>query len=138
MRSALTFNKRIWGSGCIALVWLINGLYSKVLTLTPRHERIVSEILGAEYAHGMTFIIGVLEILMAIWIGSGIMSRICASMQIAIVLAMNLIECYLVPDLLLWGRFNLLFAFLFAGLIYWNAFRANVNDTKVLENVPGA
>jgi len=30
----------------IAAVWLVNGLFCKVLHLTPRHERIVARILG--------------------------------------------------------------------------------------------
>ena len=30
----------------IAAVWLVNGLFCKVLHLTPRHERIVARTLG--------------------------------------------------------------------------------------------
>lgn len=118
-------------SGAVALVWLINGLYCKVLGFTPRHELIVSEILGSHQAHILTFIIGVLEILMAIWIGSGILGRFSAFMQIAIVLTMNLLEFFLVPELLLWGRLNLLFAILFSMLIYWNWLRVSQNSNAM-------
>jgi hypothetical protein len=39
------------------------------------------------------------------------------------VLVMNILEFTLVPDLLLWGRLNLVFALLFAVVIWWWAFR---------------
>ncbi len=39
-----------------------------------------------------------------------------------IVATMNGLEFSLVPDLLLWGRFNLVFALLFIGMIYYNEF----------------
>jgi hypothetical protein len=42
--------------------------------------------------------------------------------QVIIIAAMNLMEFFLVPDLLLWGRFNLLFAFLFILLIGYNEY----------------
>ncbi|MET0466024.1 MAG: DoxX-like family protein [Chitinophagaceae bacterium] len=49
----------------ISLVWLINGLYCKLLNQIPRHQLIVSRILGDEYAGALTKIIGVSEII--IW-----------------------------------------------------------------------
>jgi hypothetical protein len=48
----------------ISLVWLINGLYCKVLNFVPRHEMIVSRILGEEYSFIFTKTIGFSEILM--------------------------------------------------------------------------
>jgi hypothetical protein len=36
---------------------------------------------------------------------------------------MNILEFALVPDLLLWGRLNLVFAVLFAVVIWWWGFR---------------
>ncbi len=35
----------------IAGVWVVNGLFCKVLNLTPRHESIVARILGDAHAH---------------------------------------------------------------------------------------
>ena len=46
----------------ISLVWLINGLFCKVMNLVPRHQLIVARILGEEYAGILTKTIGVLEI----------------------------------------------------------------------------
>jgi hypothetical protein len=106
----------------IATVWLLNGLFCKVLNIVPRHEMIIGRILGEEYSNIITKIIGVLEILMAVWVISKIKSRWCAYVQIVIVINMNIIEALLAPDLLLFGRLNLLFAFLFASVIYWNEF----------------
>jgi DoxX-like family len=106
----------------IASVWVINGLFCKVLNLVPRHERIVARILGPTHAHLFTVLIGVAETAMAIWVMSGIYPRLNARVQIGVVAAMNALEFFLVPDLLLWGRGNAIFALLFILLIYYHAF----------------
>lgn len=106
----------------IAIVWLANGLFCKVLNLVPRHEQIVGRILGNGYSRQFTILIGFSEIVMAIWILIGYKSKINAIVQIMIVAMMNLIEIIYVPDLLLWGKFNSVFAFLFIILVYWNEF----------------
>jgi len=90
--------------------------------MVPGHERIVARILGDQYAGILTKVIGIAEILMAIWIVSGIKTRLNALLQILIITAMNILEFFLAPDLLLWGRLNLLFALLFSALLYWNEF----------------
>jgi hypothetical protein len=109
----------------IAGVWLINGICCKVLNLTPRHQQIVGRILGEDYSGSFTFIIGMLEIGMAVWIMIRIKSRLNAITQICIIAIMNILEFILVPDLLLWGKFNILFAALFIALIYYNEFIIN-------------
>lgn len=109
----------------IAAVWLINGLICKVFNLVPRHREIVGRILGSSYRSLFTTIIGVLEILMAVWILSRIMTRLNAIVQIVIIATMNTIEFILAPDLLLWGRWNAFFAFLFIMLIFYDEFYFN-------------
>lgn len=106
----------------IGLVWLINGLICKVLNYVPRHQEIVGEILGIDYAGGLTKAIGISEIIMALWIFSGIKSRVNAILQITIIATMNILEFLLIPELLLWGRFNILFAALMVLAIYYNEF----------------
>lgn len=106
----------------IASVWLVNGLICKVFNLVPRHRAIVARILGQRHARGRTILIGLLEMAMAVWIVSGIEPALCTWTQIGLVLCMNIIEFLLAPDLLLWGRWNALFAFLFVFLIYYHAF----------------
>jgi hypothetical protein len=106
----------------IAAVWFVNGFLCKILNLVPRHELIVARILGNEHAVLFTKLIGVAEILMGVWIISGIKSRLNAMAQMLIILIMNVIEFTLAPDLLLWGKANLAFAILFVLLIYYNEF----------------
>ncbi|MEA5138480.1 DoxX-like family protein [Arcicella rigui] len=112
---------------CIAGVWFVNGLFCKVLNLIPRHQQIVASIVSIDYARFLTLAIGLAEIVMAIWILSKISSKLNAWVQIIIVAIMNVLEFFLVPDLLLWGRFNALFALLFITVVYINEFRFNKN-----------
>lgn len=115
----------------IAAVWLINGLYCKVLNQVPRHKEIVSRILGDEYAGILTIGIGIGEIGMAIWILSGVKSNLNATIQIVLIAVMNIIEFIKVKDLLLFGRLNIVFAFLFIVLIYTVNFRLPKNNNKI-------
>ena len=107
---------------CIGMVWLINGLLCKVLDLVPRHQEIVARILGTAYSRPLTIIIGCSEIFMAIWIISKYKMRINAITQIAIVAIMNTLEFIIAPDLLLWGKWNAVFALLFILVVYFNQF----------------
>lgn len=113
---------------CIAAVWIANGLFCKVLNLVPRHEQIVARILGSDYSRPLTMLIGLSELVMAIWVLSKFKTRLNAIAQIAVVAAMNTLEFFLVPDLLLWGKFNSVFAFLFILVVYFNEFYLNKNN----------
>jgi hypothetical protein len=106
----------------IALIWLINGLVCKVLNLVPRHAQIVERILGTDYAKKLTILIGISEVIMAMWIFSRFKSKINAITQILVIAAMNVLEFLLAPDLLLWGSFNSIFALIFILIIYYNEF----------------
>lgn len=120
-------NKRIYKilTYCIATVWIANGLFCKVLNLVPRHEQIIAGILGDDYSRPLTILIGLSEIIMAIWILSGYKTRLNAIAQILVVGIMNILEFILVPDLLLWGKLNSFFAFLFILVVYFNEFYQN-------------
>jgi len=109
----------------IATVCIANGLFCKVLNLVPRHQEIVARILGNEHARLLTVLIGVFEIAMAVWILSGLRTRLNAVTQIIVIALMNTLEFLLVPDLLLWGKLNAFFAFLFILLIFYNEFLLN-------------
>lgn len=106
----------------IATVWLVNGLFFKILNLVPRHELIVARILGASYSRELILIIGSLEVLIAVWVLSGIKSRFCAIFQVVIIMTMNILEFILAPDILLFGRLNLAVAALFCIIILYNEF----------------
>jgi DoxX-like family len=101
----------------LAVIWFGSGFFAKILNLVPRHTQIVGRLLDAEYARGLTMTIGCLEILMAVWILSRIWPRFCAATQVALVVTMTLLEVIYTPDLLLFGRFNLLPGFLFCCLV---------------------
>ena len=106
----------------VAMVWLLNGLYCKVLNMVPRHQQIVGTILGESHARMFTLLIGIAETAMAAWILLRIQTRLNAFMQMVLVATMNLLEFFLVPDLLLWGRANAVFAAGFILLIAFNEF----------------
>ena len=106
----------------IALVWLVNGLFCKVLNLVPRHRLIVAGILGDDHAALFTKLIGVSEVMMAAWILSNIHPHLCAIVQMAVVAVMNIIEFIKVPHLLLFGRINSIVAAFFIAAVYSNAF----------------
>jgi len=109
----------------IASVWIVNGLFCKVLNVVPRHQKIVAGILGDDYSRPVTILIGLSEVGMAVWIMSGVRARLNAALQILVIATMNVLEFALVPDLLLWGKANSIFAFMFILLIYYNEFRFN-------------
>ena len=109
----------------ISVVWLANGLFCKVLNLVPRHEQIVARMLGEDYSRSLTILIGLSEIIMAVWVFSKFKSKLNAITQMLVVAAMNVLEYILVPDLLLWGRLNSLFALLFIGIVCYNEFVLN-------------
>lgn len=105
-----------------AAVWLINGLFCKVLDMVPRHQEIVARIVGADSATTLTVLIGMAETGMAAWILLGIQKRLNVFLQVLLVLVMNAIEFIAAPDLLLWGRWNAVFVIVFVLLIYANEF----------------
>lgn len=109
-------------NGCIALIWLTNGLVCKLLNFVPRHQQIVSKILGNQYSEIITMLIGISEIMMGLWILSDYKARINAIVQIAIIMTMNILEFIIAPDLLLWGHFNIVFAIMLCSIIYYNQF----------------
>jgi hypothetical protein len=62
---------------------------------------------------------------MAVWILSGLSSRLNVIVQVLVIATMNIMEFILVPELLLFGRFNALVALLFIVVILYNQFAFN-------------
>ena len=125
----MTINKLL--NYLIAAVWLANGLFCKVLNLVPRHQEIVARITGSIHAGVLTRLIGLAEIAMAVWILSGFRTKLNAITQAVIIATMNSLEYMLAPDLLLWGRFNALYAFLFILVILVNEFYLRDRQTQL-------
>lgn len=118
----------------IASIWLINGLICKVINTVPRHEQIVANILSQDYSRTLTVMIGILEIAMAFWILSNKHSKLNAVVQIVIIASMNILEFTLVPELLLWGKLNALFAFILIITIYYNQFHFNKTHYELIKS----
>jgi hypothetical protein len=106
-----------------AIVWLVNGIWCKILDSVPRHREIVARILGEEHSLLLTRMIGVGEVVMALWILTGIRWKWSCAAQIAAVAVMNVIEFLVVPDMLLFGRFNSLVALAYIMVVAWAGFR---------------
>ncbi len=111
------------------MIWLINGLFCKILNFVPRHQEIVGNILGYNYAKTFTYLIGIAELCMAIWIVTNYKYKLNAIVQIAVIASMNILEFLLVPNLLLWGKFNIVFAMLLIVTIYINNFKLAKTNT---------
>jgi hypothetical protein len=116
----------------IALVWLINGLFYKLLNLMPRHQLIVSGILGNDHAREITMLIGIAEVMMAVWILTRKLPVVCAWVQLFVIGTMNTIEFLKVPELLMFGKMNAVFALVLMLLVYWNGkLQMSQNSTLV-------
>jgi uncharacterized membrane protein YphA (DoxX/SURF4 family) len=75
----------------IALVWLYQGLWCKLLGRTPRHEAVVAAVpfLSAAQGHAALLVLGIVECGVAAWVLSGRRARESALFQTALLLIMN-------------------------------------------------
>jgi len=103
----------------VASVWIINGAWCKISAQVPRHEAIVARILGNNYAHTLTQLIGIGEVAIGIWIILNKYPKQTALFQMLLILTMNILETILAPDLLLWGYGNIVFAFIFCIFLWY-------------------
>lgn len=106
----------------IGLVWLVNGLFCKILNFIPRHQEIVESILGYQYATSITILIGVGEVILGLLIILKFRKKLLTITQIILVTTMNIMEFILAPNLLLWGKLNAIFALGFIVLVYVHGF----------------
>jgi len=104
----------------MAAVWLGNGLFCKLLNLVPRHEEIVKEVLQTEWSREIVVAIGIGEIIIALWIMLDIKVRLHSFLQIFLVALMNILEFTRSPELLLWGKLNIIFAGVFIALVIYH------------------
>lgn len=89
----------------IGAVWIFHGLYSKILNGIPRHREIVARILGERRAVWLTRLIGGGEVLLGLWVFTGVAPLLCAGVQTLGLVAMNALEIRRARDLLIspWG-----------------------------------
>ena len=84
---------RLWAArAAIALVWLYNGLWCKLLHGCPSHAQIVASIPGLDPRAAMVlvWVLGALEVALAAWVLSGLSSRAAAAVQTTLLVGMNL------------------------------------------------
>jgi uncharacterized membrane protein YphA (DoxX/SURF4 family) len=100
----------------VAGIWLLHGLYNKLLGGSARHLAIVQSVPGLEGVTGQRVLtlVGIGEVAIALWVLSGWRPRVCAATQTAALLSMNVLELTFARDLLLWpaGLIPLNLAFL--------------------------
>lgn len=91
-------------AGLVAAVWLAQGLFSKLLGGVPRHLAIVQSVPGLGGAAGeqVLALVGVAEVSIGIWVLTAWAPRLCAGVQSAALLSMNVVELGFARDLLLW------------------------------------
>lgn len=114
----------------IGSVWVFHGLYSKVSDGIPRHRQIVERILGEGIADRATLAIGILEILLGLWVFSGIQRRICALVQTLALVSMNFLEILLARDLLISAPGMVALNLGFISLIWYWAGLTTHSDIK--------
>ena len=75
----------------IALIWMYEGLWCKLLGNAPRHEAILDSLplLTTAQAHTLLTALGLLECLIAVWVISGWRRTEGALVQTALLVSMN-------------------------------------------------
>lgn len=75
----------------IALVWLYQGLWCKILGRIPRHEAVLASVpfLSARAAHAALLLLGLFECAIAVWALSGKRPREAAWCQTLLLIVMN-------------------------------------------------
>jgi hypothetical protein len=104
----------------LAAVWIVHGLYNKLLGGSPRHLAIVQSVPGLEGAVGAAVLtaVGVVEVAIAAWMLSRRAPRACAAAQTVLLLSMNVVELTYARDLLLWPAGLLPLNLAFLGLVW--------------------
>jgi DoxX-like family len=82
-------------------VWILLGLYFKVLGRVPRHREIVARVVSDKLAPTLTVLIGLGEIGIGLWMASGLHTLECVLLQTLLIVMMNAIELRIARDLLL-------------------------------------
>ncbi len=75
----------------VAAVWLYEGLWCKLLQGEPRQFEVVSAVPRYGPAIGMKFlkVLGVVEVMVALWVVSGITPWACAVFQTVLLASLN-------------------------------------------------
>jgi hypothetical protein len=107
----------------VAGVWLVHGLYNKLLGGSPRHLAIVQAVpfLAGGAARRVLVAVGVFEVAVAIWTLCRRAPRWCAATQTVALLSMNVVELTYARPLLLWPAGLIPINLLFLGAAWYAA-----------------
>jgi hypothetical protein len=88
---AIVFPPLLIIRGSIALVWLYEGLWCKVLGRVPSQLDVVTTVprLGPLVGSSFLKVLGVVEIALAVWVTSGMAAGLCAIVQTAVLVVLN-------------------------------------------------
>jgi uncharacterized membrane protein YphA (DoxX/SURF4 family) len=88
----------------VAAVWLVHGLYNKLLGGSARHLAIVQSVPGLDGSVGEHVLtaVGIGEVAIGLWVLSGWRPWLCAATQTVALLSMNVVELTFARPLLLW------------------------------------
>ena len=116
----------------VASVWLVHGLFNKLLHFSPRHLLIVQSVPGLAGSRGEAVLtaIGVFEVGIALWVLSGSAAGVCAAVQTVVLLTMNVVELSTARSLLLWPAGLIPINVLFLSLA-WVAARSRSGNVFV-------
>ncbi|MBL8020130.1 MAG: hypothetical protein JNM27_10740 [Leptospirales bacterium] len=114
-------------------VWAFHGIYSKILEGIPRHRLIVARVLGADAAGPITILIGIGEVLIAVWLVSGKFPRLCALFQTLILASMNFLEIRLANDLLLSAPGMVFLNVILLSTVWYIALAPRLNKRQAVE-----
>jgi uncharacterized membrane protein YphA (DoxX/SURF4 family) len=91
-------------STIVAAVWLVHGLFNKLLAGSARQLTIVQSVpgLGGIVGQWVILAVGTVEVAIAVWVLTRYAPRLCAALQTILLLSMNVIELRFARDLLLW------------------------------------
>lgn len=107
----------------LATVWLVHGLYNKLLGGSPRQLAIVQSVPGLQGDAGrhVLLAVGAGEVLIAAWMLWRRAPKWCAAVQTALLLSMNVVELAYARHLLLWPAGLLPLNLCFLGLVWATA-----------------
>ena len=83
----------------VAAVWLYEGLWNKVFGRAQREAQVVAAVprLGPLFGAAFLKVLGVTEVLLAVWVMTGILPGVCAVVQALLLIVLNV-------NGLLWAR----------------------------------
>lgn len=88
----------------VAAVWLYEGLWNKLLGSAKHQQEVVAAVprVGIRFGGVFLYVLGVLEVALAVWILTGYLPALCAITQTALLLTLNvnglLWARHLIPD----------------------------------------